>query len=74
MDNKLFDFIATAPRVVASVANVMQTDDEKLMSIYGATAIASSLLPHVTVNYHNKKNYTQVYGKSCNTSWSTWFW
>lgn len=61
MDKQLYEFIATAPRVVASVANVMQTVDEKLMSIYGATAIASGLLPNVWVNYHNKINYTQIY-------------
>jgi len=62
MDNKLYEFIVTAPRVIASVANVMDTSDEKLMSIYGSTAITSALLPFVSLNYHNKKNYTQILG------------
>ena len=61
MDNKLYEFIATAPRVIASVANAMHTHDEKLMSIYGSTAIASALIPYVSLNYHNKKNFTQIY-------------
>ena len=61
MDNKLYEFIATAPRVIASVANAMHTQDEKLMSIYGSTAIASALIPYVSLNYHNKKNFTQIY-------------
>jgi len=61
MDNKLYEFIATAPRVIASVANAMHTNDEKLMSIYGSTAISSALIPYVSLNYHNKKNFTQIY-------------
>ena len=61
MDNKLYEFVATAPRVIASVANAMHTHDEKLMSIYGSTAITSALIPYVSLNYHNKKNFTQIY-------------
>ncbi len=59
--SKYYQFSKTAPRLLTRVSAVMSNTDEKIMAIYGATAISSSLLPKVYVNYNNKIMYTQQY-------------
>jgi DNA-binding transcriptional ArsR family regulator len=59
--SRLYQFTKTAPKLLTRVSGVMSTTDERIMSIYGATAIASSLMPKVFVNYNNKITFTQQY-------------
>jgi DNA-binding transcriptional ArsR family regulator len=59
--SRFYQFTKTAPKLLTRVSSVMSTTDERIMSIYGATAIASSLMPKVFVNYNNKITFTQQY-------------
>lgn len=59
--SRYYQFSKTAPMLLTRVAGAMSTTDEKIMAIYGATAITSSLMPKVFFVYNNKINYPQQY-------------
>lgn len=59
--SRYYQFSKTAPKLFTRVSGVMSTTDERIMAIYGATAITSSLMPQVFVNYNNKITFIQQY-------------
>lgn len=45
------------PDILRSTINLMETPQEKYMSLYAITAISGSLMPHVWCNYDGKVNH-----------------
>jgi hypothetical protein len=59
--SKLDEMIELLPQPLRDTVAVLRTQDERMIGIYSAIAMAGSLMPNTYIHYDNKKCYPSLY-------------